>query len=159
MTLTKIHVVISLIGILTGVVVLIGLISGRRFNGWTAGFLASTVATSATGFLFPFHGVTPGIIVGIISLVLLALAIFARYFRRFVGAWRWIYVVTAMIAFYLNVFVLIAQLFQKVPSLKALAPTQTEPPFLVAQLSTLLIFVLLTIAGAIRFRRENLRSA
>jgi len=159
MTLTKIHVVISLIGILTGVVVLIGLISGRRLNRWTAWFLASTVATSATGFFFPFHGVTPGIIVGIISLLLLAVAIFARYFRRFVGAWRWIYVVTAMIALYLNVFVLIAQLFQKVPSLKALAPTQTEPPFLVAQLSTLLIFVLLTIAAAIRFRRENLRSA
>ena len=159
MTLTKIHVVISLIGILTGVVVLIGLISGRRFNGWTAWFLASTVATSATGFLFPFHGVTPGIIVGIISLLLLAVAIFARYFRRFVGAWRWIYVVTAMIALYLNVFVLIVQLFQKVPSLKALAPTQTEPPFLVAQLSTLLIFVLLTIAAAIRFRSANLKSA
>ena len=159
MTLTKIHVVISLIGILTGVVVLIGLISGRRFNGWTAWFLASTVATSVTGFLFPFHSVTPGIIVGIISLLLLAVAIFARYFRRFVGAWRWIYVVTAMIALYLNVFVLIAQLFQKVPSLKALAPTQTEPPFLVAQLSTLLIFVLLTIAAAIRFRSANLRSA
>ena len=159
MTLTKIHVVISLIGILTGVVVLIGLISGRRFNGWTAWFLASTVGTSVTGFFFPFHGVTPGIIVGIISLLLLAVAIFARYFRRFVGAWRWIYVVTAMMALYLNVFVLIAQLFQKVPSLKALAPTQTEPPFLVAQLSTLLIFILLIIAGAIRFRRENLRSA
>ena len=159
MTFTKIHVVISLIGILTGLVVLIGLISGRRFNGWTAWFLASTVATSVTGFLFPFHGVTPGIIVGIISLLLLAVAIFARYFRRFVGAWRWIYVVTAMIALYLNVFVLIAQLFQKVPSLKALAPTQTEPPFLVAQLSTLLIFVLLTIAAAIRFRSANLRSA
>jgi len=159
MTLTKIHVVISLIGILTGLVVLIGLISGRRFNGWTTWFLASTVATSATGFFFPFRGVTPGIIVGIISLLLLAVAIFARYFRRFVGAWRWIYVVTAMIALYLNVFVLIAQLFQKVPSLKALAPTQTEPPFLVAQLSTLLIFVLLTIAAAIRFRSANLRSA
>ena len=159
MTFTKIHVVISLIGILTGVVVLIGLISGRRFNGWTAWFLASTVATSATGFFFPFHGVTSGIIVGIISLLLLAVAIFARYFRRFVGAWRWIYVVTAMIALYLNVFVLIAQLFQKVPSLKALAPTQTDPPFVVAQLSTLLIFVLLPIAAAIRFRSANLRSA
>jgi len=121
--------------------------------------LASTVATSATGFFFPFRGVTPGIIVGIISLLLLAVAIFAQYFRRFVGAWRWIYVVTAMIALYLNVFVLIAQLFQKVPSLKALAPTQTDPPFVVAQLSTLLIFVLLTTAAAIRFRRENLRSA
>ena len=159
MTLTKIHVVISLIGILTGVVVLIGLISGRRFNGWTAWFLVTTVATSVTGFFFPFHGVTPGIIVGIISLLLLAVAIFARYFRRFVVAWRWIYVVTAMIALYLNVFVLIAQLFQKVPALKALAPTQTELPFLVAQLSTLLIFVVLTIAAALRFRSANLRSA
>jgi hypothetical protein len=113
MTLTKIHVVISLIGILTGVVVLIGLISGRRLNGWTAWFLTSTVGTSVTGFFFPFHGVTPGIILGIISLLLLAVAIFARYFRRFVGPWRGIYVVTAMIALYLNVFVLIAQLFQK----------------------------------------------
>ena len=159
MTLTKIHVVISLIGILTGLVVMIGLISGRRFNGWTAWFLVTTVATSVTGFFFPFHGVTPAIIVGIISLLLLAVAIFARYFRRFVGAWRWIYVVTAMIALYLNVFVLIVQLFQKVPSLKALAPTQTEPPFLVAQISTLSIFVLLTIAAAIRFRSANLRSA
>lgn len=159
MTLTKIHVVISLIGILTGVVVLIGLISGRRLNGWTAWFLTSTVGTSVTGFFFPFHGVTPGIILGIISLLLLAVAIFARYFRRFVGAWRGIYVVTAMIALYLNVFVLIAQLFQKVPALKALAPTQTELPFLVAQLSTLLIFVVLTIAAALRFRSANLRSA
>ena len=159
MTLTKIHVVISLMGILTGVVVLIGLISGRRFNGWTAWFLVTTAATSVTGFFFPFHGVTPGIIVGIISLLLLAVAIFARYFRRFVGAWRWIYVVTAMIALYLNVFVLIAQLFQKVPALKALAPTQTDPPFLVAQLSTLLIFILLTIAAALRFRSANLGSA
>jgi len=159
MTLTKIHVVISLIGILTGVVVLIGLISGRRLNGWTAWFLTSTVGTSVTGFFFPFHGVTPGIILGIISLLLLAVAIFARYFRRFVGPWRGIYVVTAMIALYLNVFVLIAQLFQKVPSLKALAPTQTDPPFLVAQLSTLLIFILLTIAAALRFRSANLGSA
>jgi hypothetical protein len=159
MTLTKIHVVISLIGILTGLVVLIGLISGRRFNGWTAWFLTSTVGTSVTGFFFPFHGVTPGIILGIISLFLLAVAIFARYFRRFVGAWRGIYVVTAMIALYLNVSVLIAQLFQKVPALKALAPTQTDPPFLVAQLSTLMIFILLTIAAALRFRRGNLGSA
>jgi len=159
MTFTKIHVVISLAGILTSLVVLIGLISGRRFNSWTASFLVTTVATSATGFFFPFHGITPAIIVGIISLFLLAVAIFARYFRRFVGAWRWIYVVTAMIALYLNVFVLIAQLFQKVPALKALAPTQTDPPFLVAQLSTLLIFILLTIAAALRFRNANLRSA
>ena len=159
MIVTKIHVVISLIGILTGLVVLIGLISGRRFNGWTAWFLASTMATSVTGFFFPFHGITPAMIVGIISLVLLAVAIFARYFRRFVGPWRSIYVVTAMIALYLNVLALIAQLFQKVPFLKAMAPTQTEPAFLVAQISAFLIFVLLTIAAAIRFRSANLRSA
>jgi len=159
MTFTKIHVVISLAGILTGLVVLIGLISGRRFNGWTAWFLGTTVATSVTGFFFPFHGITPAIIVGIISLFLLAVAIFARYFRRFVGPWRSIYVVSAMTALYLNVFVLIVQLFQKIPSLKILAPTQTEPPFLVAQISTLLIFLLLTIAAVIRFRSANLRSA
>jgi hypothetical protein len=159
MTFTKIHVVISLIGILTGLVVLIGLISGRRLNGWTAWFLVTTAATNATGFFFPFHGITPAIIVAISSLLVLAIAIFARYFRRFVGAWRWIYVVTAMTALYLNVFVLIVQLFQKVPSLKVLAPTQTEPPFLVAQLFTLLIFILLTLAAAIRFRSEYLRVA
>ena len=159
MILTKIHVVISLIAILTGLVVMVGLISGRRFNGWTAWFLVTTVATSVTGFFFPFHGVTPAMIVGIISLFLLAVAIFARYFRRFVGSWRSIYVVTAMFALYLNVFALIAQLFQKVPFLKSLAPTQTEPPFLVAQISTLLLFVLLTTAAVIRFRTANLRSA
>ena len=159
MIFTTIHVVISLIGILTGLVVLVGLISGRRFNGWTAWFLVTTVATSATGFFFPFHGVTPAMIIGIISLALLAVAIFARYFRRFAGSWRSIYVVTAMIALYLNVFALIAQLFQKVPFLKAMAPTQTEPPFLVAQISTLLIFVLLTIAATIRFKSADLRSA
>ena len=159
MTFTKIHVLISLIGIFTGLVVLTGLIKGRRFNGWTAGFLVSTAATSVTGFLFPFHGVTPGIITGVISLLVLAVAIFARYRLRLIGAWRGIYVVTAMIALYLNVFVLIAQLFQKVPSLNALAPTQTELPFLVAQLFTLLIFVLLTIAAAIRFRIESLESS
>ena len=158
MTFTKIHVLISLIGIATGVVVLIGLITGKRFNGWTAWFLVSTVATSVSGFLFPFHGVTPAIITGLISLLVLAVAIFARYFGRLVGAWRLIYVVTAMIALYLNVFVLIAQLFQKVPALNALAPTQTEPPFLVAQLSTLIIFVLLTIAAAIRFRIKSVES-
>src|SRR6267142_5042418 len=152
MTFTQVHVAISLIGILSGVVVMVGLIGGRRLNRWTALFLTSTVATSVTGFFFPFHGVTPAIIVGIISLVLLAAAIFARYARGLAGPWRWIYVVTAMIALYLNVFVLIVQLFQKVPTLKALAPTQTEPSFLVTQLSALVVFVVLTIVAAIRFR-------
>src|SRR6266550_3972591 len=122
---TELHVVISLNGIVSGLVVMFGLLVGQKLNRWTAVFLISTVATSVTGFFFPFHGVTPAIVVGIISLVLLAVAIVARYARHLAGAWRWIYVVTAMISLYLNVFVLIVQLFQKVPALKAMAPTQS----------------------------------
>lgn len=153
---TKLHVVISLIGIVSGLVVMSGLLVRRRLNAWTALFLISTVLTSVTGLFFPFNGVTPGIVLAIISLVLLAVAIVARYARHLSGAWRWIYVVTAMISLYLNVFVLVAQLFQKVPALKALAPTQSEPPFAVTQLVVLAMFVLLTILAAIRFRDEQL---
>jgi hypothetical protein len=156
---TKLHVFISLIGILSGLVVMFGLLVGQKLSRWTAMFLISTVATSVTGFFFPFHGVTPAIVVGIISLVLLAGAIVARYARHLAGHWRWIYVVSAMIALYLNVFVLVVQLFQKVPALKALAPTQSEPPFAVTQLVLLALFVLLTIVAAIRFRGEQLRRA
>lgn len=151
-TFTQIHVVISLVGIASGLVVMLGLLTAKRFDRSTALFLASTVATSVTGFLFPFHGFTPAIGFGIISMVLLAFAIFARYARRLAGAWRRIYVVTAMIALYLNIFVLIVQLFQNVPSIKALAPTQTEPPFLVAQLGALVVFLVLTIFAVIKFR-------
>lgn len=151
-TFTLTHVAISLLGILSGLVVMVGLIKAKRLDGWTAVFLVSTLATSVTGFLFPFHAITPGIIVGIISVVLLAGAIIARYFGGLLGRWRLLYVVTAMISLYLNVFVLIAQLFEKVPSLKVLAPTQTEPAFLIAQVSTLVIFVVLTITAAIKFR-------
>ena len=154
---TKLHVVISLIGIVSGLVVMSGLLVSRRLNGWTALFLISTVLTSVTGLFFPFNGVTPGIVLAIISLVLLAVAIVARYARHLSGAWRWTYVVTAMISLYLNVFVLVAQLFQKVAALKELAPTQSEPPFAVTQLVVLAIFVLLTILAAIRFRGEQLR--
>ena len=156
---TKLHVVISLIGILSGLVVMFGLLVGQKLNRWTALFLISTVATSVTGFFFPFHGVTPAIVVGVISLVLLAVAILARYARHLAGHWRWIYVVSAMIALYLNVFVLVVQLFQKVPALKAIAPTQSEPPFAVTQLVVLALFVLLTIIAVIRFRGEQLRRA
>ena len=151
---TKVHVVISLIAIVSGFFVAFGLLTAKRFNGLTAFFLLTTVATSVTGFFFPFHGFTPAIGVGIVSLVVLAVAIFAQYGRRLTGPWRWIYVVTAMIALYLNVFVLIVQLFQKVPALKALAPTQSEPPFQIAQLVTLALFVVLTILAVRRFRPE-----
>ena len=158
-TFTIVHVVISLIGIASGLVVLFGLLVARKLNRWSALFLISTTATSVTGFFFPFHGVTPAIIVGVISLVVLAVAIIARYVRRLAGSWRWIYVVTVMVALYLNVFVLIVQLFQKVPALKALAPTQSEPPFAVTQLVVLALFVVLTIMAAIKFRGEQLRRA
>jgi len=151
-TLTKVHVVISLIAICAGFVVTFGLLTAKRFDGWTTLFLIMTVLTSVTGFFFPFHGFTPAIGVGIVSLVVLAVAICARYVLKLIGRGRWIYAVTAMLALYLNVFVLIVQLFQKVPALKALAPTQTESPFLVAQLGLLVIFVVLTVLAAIRFR-------
>src|SRR6267378_3978228 len=126
---TVIHTLISLVGIFAGLVVLFGLLAGKRLDGWTKWFLVTTVLTSVTGFFFPFHGFTPAYAVGAISLVVLALAIFARYGRQLAGAWRWIYVVSAMIAFYLNVFVGVVMLFRRVPALHALAPQQTEPPF------------------------------
>ncbi len=155
---TLVHVVISLAGIFSGFVVLFGLLAGKRLDGWTKFFLITTVATSVTGFFFPFHGFTPAIGVGIISLLVLSVAIFARYPRQLAGRWRWIYVVTAMIALYLNVFVAIVQAFEKVPVLKALAPTQSEPPFKLTQLVVLALFVVLTIVGVIRFRLEPVRA-
>jgi hypothetical protein len=155
---TLVHVVISLIGIGSGFVVLWGLLAAKRLDGWTALFLASTVATSVTGFPLPADHFMPSHAIGLISLALLAVAIVARYARHLRGAWRWIYVVTAMISFYLNVFVLVFQLFLKVPALKALAPTQSEPPFQISQLVVLALFVAATIAAVRRFRVEPVRS-
>jgi len=155
---TLVHVVISLAGIFSGFVVLFGLLAGKRLDGWTKFFLITTVATSVTGFFFPLHGFTPAIGVGIISLLVLSIAIFARYPRQLAGRWRWIYVVTAMIALYLNVFVAIVQAFEKAPVLKVLAPTQSEPPFKLTQLVVLALFVVLTIVGVIRFRLEPVRA-
>jgi hypothetical protein len=150
-TYTLIHVVISLIGIGSGVVVVFGLLASRRLDGWTMLFLVSTVATSATGFGFPFDHVLPSHVVGILSLVVLALAIVARYARHLAGAWRWIYVVSAVVALYFNVFVFVVQAFLKVPALNALAPTQSEPPFLLAQLVVLLLFAAVGFVAVRRF--------
>jgi hypothetical protein len=150
--LTFIHVLLSLIGIFTGAVVLIGFFSAKRMDGWTAVFLASTVLTSVTGYLFPFHKLLPSHIVGAISLVALAIAIAARYSKQMAGSWRRIYVIFAMLSFYLNVFVLVAQLFLKVPSLHALAPTGSEPPFAIAQTVVLLLFIALSVMADKRFR-------
>jgi hypothetical protein len=155
---TLLHVIISLIGIFSGLVVLFGLLSAKHLDGWTKWFLITTVLTSATGFFFPFHGFTPAIGVGIISLLVLAVAIYARYPRQLAGHWRWIYVVTAVIALYFNVFVAVVQAFEKVPALKVMAPTQTEPPFKLTQLVVLALFVVLGIVAAIRFRNEPIRA-
>jgi hypothetical protein len=157
--LTFVHVVLSLIGIFAGFFVVLGLLTSKRLDGWTALFLASTVATSVTGFFCPFRGITPADVFGILSLIVLPVAMFARYGRNLAGGWRRTYVVTAMIGLYLNVFVLIAQLFDKVPALKALAPTKSEPRFKVTQLVVLVLFVALTFAAAIRFRDEPTRTA
>ena len=151
---TLIHVGISLAAILSGFVVLFGMLTAKRLDGWTAFFLATTVLTSVTGFLFPFHGITPAIVVGIISLVVLAVAIFARYARNLSGVWRKTYVVTALLAHYFNVFVLIVQAFQKIPALKEIAPTQNDPPFKFTQLVVLVAFLVLGILATIRFRAE-----
>jgi hypothetical protein len=158
-TLTLVHVLLSLMGIFAGFFVVLGLLSSKRLDGWTALFLASTLATSVTGFFFPFHGITPADVFGVLSLIALPIAMYARYGRKLAGGWRLAYVITAMIALYLNVFVLIAQLFDKVPALKALAPTKSEPPFKVAQLVALVLFVVLTIAAAKRFHDEAVRAA
>jgi hypothetical protein len=147
-TFTTVHVILSLVGIGSGLVVMAGLLAGRERGRWTLLFLATTVATSVTGFGFPFDHLLPSHKVGIISLVVLAVAILARYAFHLAGAWRWIYVVCAGIALYLNVFVGVVQAFLKVPALAALAPKQTEAPFVVTQLVVLVLFVALTIAAA-----------
>lgn len=158
-TYTFLHVLISLVGIGSGLIVMFGLLTGKRLDGWTALFLVTTVLTSMTGFGFPFDHLLPSHKVGIISLVILALTIPARYVFHLAGRWRWIYVVGAAMALYLNVFVAVVQAFLKVPALKSLAPTQKEPPFLIAQLVVLLVFVGLTILAAKRFHVEPARAA
>jgi hypothetical protein len=158
-TYTALHVLISLIGIGSGLVVLYGFFTGRRLDLWNLIFLVTTVATSVTGFGFPFDHLLPSHKLGIISLVVLAIAIPARYAFHLAGGWRRTYVITASMALYLNVFVLVAQSFMKVPVLHDLAPTRKEPPFLITQLIVLLIFVGLTIVAALRYRVEPVRPA
>jgi hypothetical protein len=158
-TFTLVHVVLSLVGIFAGFVVVFGLLMAKPLDGWTALFLVTTALTSVTGFFFPFHGLTPGLVIGVLSLIALAIAIFARYQRHLAGGWRRSYVISSMIALYFNVFILIVQLYEKVPALKALAPTQSEAPFKLTQLTTLVLFIVLGILAAIRFRNEELRAA
>jgi len=149
---TQFHVLLSLIGIVSGIAVALAMLAANRLPALTAIFLLTTVATSVTGFMFPFTSFGPPEIVGTISLVVLVVAILALYGYKLVGAWRWIYVATAVIALYLNVFVGVVQTFQKVALVHALAPTQTEPPFAIAQGIVLIAFIALGVAAAKRFR-------
>jgi hypothetical protein len=149
-TFTQIHVVLSLIGIVAGLVALFGMFRNKPLNGWTLIFIVTTVATTLTGFLFPFKGFTPAIGTGIVSSVVLAVTVLARYAFNMIGAWRWIYVVTAVVSLYLNCFVLVVQGFLKVPALHALAPQGNEPAFALTQGLVLVLFV---IAGFIAVRR------
>jgi hypothetical protein len=151
-TFTFIHVLLSLIGIAAGLVVALGLMASARLSALTALFLATTVLTSATGFGFPFEGFKPSYVVGGISLFVLIVALYALYGQGLAGAWRPIYVIAAVIALYLNVFVLIVQAFMKIPTLMDLAPTQSEPPFTLTQGVVLVLFIVVAVVGALRFR-------
>jgi len=151
-TFTFVHVVLSLVGIFSGLFVLYGMIAGKRYDGMTGIFLATTLLTSITGFMFPYHGFTPAIGVGIVSMLILAIALYARYSRHLVGGSRRTYVITAVIALWLNCFVLVAQLFEKVPSLHVLAPKGSEPPFFISQVIVMVIFIGLGYAAVKGFR-------
>lgn len=153
-TFTLLHVLISLIGIGSGLIVLFGLILGKLLNGWNGLFLLTTILTSVSGYAFPVHQILPSHILGAISLIVLAIAVVALYAMHLAGGWRRTYAISAAIALYLNVFVLVAQSFEKVPALKALAPTQKEPPFAIAQLIVLALFVILTVLAAKKFRNQ-----
>jgi hypothetical protein len=153
-TFTALHVIISLVAILAGIIVMFGLLGSNRMQGLTGLFLLFTILTSATGFLFPFTQLLPSHMIGILSLVLLAIACIALYGMKLSGAWRAIYVVTAMLSLYLNIFVLVFQAFLKIGPLHALAPSvpPSEPPFLVIQGIVLAFFVIVIIGAARRFR-------
>jgi hypothetical protein len=151
---TTLHVVISLIAIVAGLIVMFGMLGSNRQPGLTAIFLLFTILTSVTGFMFPFNGVTPGIMVGILSMILLAIACVALYLMHLAGAWRWIYVVTALASLYLNVFVLVIQSFLKIPALHELAPGNPPagPAFAVVQGIVLVFFVIMIIGVWRRFK-------
>lgn len=156
-TFTTAHVVLSIIGIGAGLVALGAMLLGKYDPRWTGIFLATTVLTSVTGFLFPRDQLLPSHIVGVITLAALLIACFALYARQVAGSWRWVYVASSTLALYLNVFVGVVQAFQKIPYLQSLAPTQSEPPFLVAQLAVMAAFIALGILAGRRFRLEGSR--
>ena len=151
---TYLHVFLSLVGLGAGIFIVYGLLTSRRLSILTSLFLITTVLTSVTGFLYPFNGMTPGIVLGILSMIVLILAIIGLYVRKLAGAWRGIYVVSVIVAFYFNFFVLVSQAFDKVPALHVVAPSQKSPGFVITQLAVLLIFILLTARAVKKFHPE-----
>ena len=149
---TLLHVVITLVAIGSGLIVVGGMFASHKLPGTTALFLFTTALTSVTGFLFPIRAFTPALGVGIVACVILAFAVFSLYKERLVGVWRPVYVITAIVSLYLNVFVLVAQSFMKVSGLNALAPTQSEPPFAITQGVVLVIFIIIALIAVVRFR-------
>jgi hypothetical protein len=149
---TGIHVFLSLVGIITGFILIFGMIGGKTLPKWAAWFFVTNILTDVTGFLFPFKGITPGIIIGALSLVLLAVAMIGYYGKRLAGSWRARYVITTAVALWFNVFVLIVQSFEKIGPLKAIAPTQAAPPFGITQLAALILMIILTVVAYRRFR-------
>src|SRR5499427_6644763 len=149
---TILHVIITLVAIGSGLIVVGAMFASNRSPVTTALFLFTTALTSLTGFLFPIHGFTPALGVGIVASVILVVALFALYKEHLVGAWRWIYVIAAVVSLYLNVFVLVVQSFVKVSALNALAPTQTEPPFAITQAGTLVVFIVIALIAVANFR-------
>jgi hypothetical protein len=153
-TLTLVHTVISIVAIAAGLVVVGGLIAGVRIDGWTGIFLVTTALTSITGFFFPLTPFLPSHWIGIISLLILPFVIAARYWKHLRGGWRGIYVVGTVLVLYLNFFILLVQLFRRIPALIVAAPKQTEPPFVLTQLLVLALFAWLGFAGFRRFRPQ-----
>jgi hypothetical protein len=151
---TLFHVLLSLAGIVAGAVVMVGLLKQRPLEPWTVVFLSTTILTNVTGFFFPFTHFLPSHAVGIVSLLALPVAVVARYVFHLARGWARAYVVTSVFALYLNVFVLIVQLFQKVPFLRELAPTQTEPAFVLAQLANLALFIALGVLGTLKSKPQ-----
>jgi hypothetical protein len=151
-TYTQIHVAISLIGIGSGLILVFGMLGGKLLRGWNALFLLTTILTSVTGFGFPVEHLLPSHIVGIISLVVLAIALVALYVFHLAGGWHRTYAICAVVALYFNVFVLVVQSFLKVPALHALAPEGKEPPFLIAQLIVMAILIGLGVGAAKKYR-------
>jgi len=152
LALTLFHTLLSLIAIATGIRVVYGFLNNQTYPGWTTTYIVTTTLTLITSFLFPFHGFTPAIGVGILCILILIPTLYAKYRTSLTGIWRVVYVAGSAVLFYFNCFVLIAQSFQKISFLHALAPTGSEPPFAISQAVLLIGAIILGVMAVRRFR-------